>query len=95
MKKSIYFLGVLLIAAFCIAPLINLFMVPDASSYSAVLQNENTRKAALNTVIVSGLVGLSCLLIGLPLSWLLSRTDLKFKSHFRSWYCLPYASPNH
>lgn len=93
MKKTIYFLGVFLIAAFCIAPLINLFLVPDAGSYSSVLQNENTRKAAFNTILVSGLVGLSCLLIGLPLSWLLTRTDLKFKSHFRSWYCLPYAIP--
>lgn len=93
MKKGAYFFALLLVAAFCIAPLLNLFSVPDLESYSKVWQNENTIRAAVNTVMVSGIVGVCCLLIGLPLSWLLTRTDLKFKKYFRSLYCLPYAIP--
>lgn len=93
MKKGLYFFGLLLISAFCIAPLVNLFLVPGLNDYTSVLQNENTLKAAINTLMVSFVVGCCCLLIGLPLSWLLTRTDLKFKSYFRSLYCLPYAIP--
>lgn len=93
MKKGIYFFGLLLILVFCLAPLVNLFIVPNLSDYSSVLQNQNTLKAAVNTLLVSGLVGCCCLLIGLPLSWLLTRTDLKYKNKFRSLYCLPYAIP--
>lgn len=93
MKKGFYALGLLLILAFCVAPLVYLFWIPTAAEYSIVFHNDNTVKAAINTFLVSGAVGLCCLLIGLPLSWLLTRTDLKFKKYFRSWYCLPYAIP--
>lgn len=93
MKKLSYALGLLLIVVFCVAPLLYLFWVPQASNYRDVFSNDNTIKAAANTFLVSAAVGLCCLLIGLPLSWLLTRTDLKFKKYFRSWYCLPYAIP--
>ncbi|MGE0633238.1 MAG: ABC transporter permease [Pseudobdellovibrionaceae bacterium] len=93
MKKGIYLSGLLLVLIFCLGPLGNLFLIPDGPDYSNVFQNENTLKAAVNTFLVSAAVGLCCLLIGLPLSWLLTRTDLKFRTHFRSWYCLPYAIP--
>ena len=93
MKKLFYGLGLLFIVGFCIAPLGYLFLVPEFADYSHVWQNENTIKAAWNTLLVSSAVGTCCLLIGLPLSWLLTRTDLKFKKYFRSWYCLPYAIP--
>lgn len=93
MKKFFYALGLLIIAAFFVAPLLNLFAIPGAADYQSVLQNENTLKAAQNTLLVSASVGLLCLLLGLPLSWLLTRTDLPLKTHFRSGFCLPYAIP--
>ncbi len=93
MKKFSYAFGLLLILTFCVAPLLYLFSVPEASNYAEVFKNDNTVKAAVNTFLVSAAVGFCCLLMGLPLSWLLTRTDLKFKKYFRSWYCLPYAIP--
>ena len=93
MKKGAYFFSLLLIACFCVAPLIKLFLVPNLADYSSVWNNPNTIKAAINTFLVSSVVGVCCLLIGLPLSWLLTRTDLRFKKYFRSLYCLPYAIP--
>lgn len=93
MKKIVYALGLLIIAALFVTPLIYLFSIPNWPDYVAVLQSENTLKAAKNTLLVSGCVGLLCLILGLPLSWLLTRTDLPLKANFRSWFCLPYAIP--
>lgn len=93
MKKSFYIFGLLIIAALFVIPLLHLFSIPNWADYSSVLQSENTLKAAKNTLLVSGCVGLLCLILGLPLSWLLTRTDLPLKSNFRSWFCLPYAIP--
>lgn len=76
-----------------IAPLANLFLLPKASDFISVLKNENTAKAIKNTVLVSGAVGFLCLILGIPLSWILTRTDLPMKKLFRSWFCLPYAIP--
>lgn len=93
MKKFFYFLGLLIVVALFIAPLLNLFRLPSVADYQSVLFNENTLKAAQNTLLVSACTGLLCLVFGLPLSWLLTRTDLPIKNNFRSWFCLPYAIP--
>ncbi len=31
--------------------------------------------------------------IGVPVAWVMTRTDFPLKKHFRSWFCLPYAIP--
>lgn len=93
MKKVFYILGLVLIACFFIAPQAYLFLIPTLKDYSSVLSNENTLKAIKNTILVSGSVGLLCLILGIPLSWILTRTDLPMKKNFRSWFCLPYAIP--
>ncbi|MEA9356001.1 iron ABC transporter permease [Bacteriovorax sp. PP10] len=93
MKKVFYILGLILIACFFIAPQAYLFLIPKLKDYTSVLSNENTLKAIKNTILVSGSVGLLCLILGIPLSWILTRTDLPMKKNFRSWFCLPYAIP--
>jgi iron(III) transport system permease protein len=93
MKKSFYVLALILVAAFFIAPLLYLFSVPQAADYLAVLASSNTLKAAQNTLLVASSTGIFCLLLGIPLSWLLTRSDLPFKNIFRSGFCLPYAIP--
>lgn len=93
MKKVFYILGLLIVAILFIAPEARLFLQPKLSDFISILQNENTLKAIKNTVLVSGSVGLLCLLLGIPLSWILTRTDLPMKKNFRSWFCLPYAIP--
>lgn len=93
MKKLFYILGLILIACFFIAPQVHLFLMPRIQDYLAVFHSENTLKAIKNTILVSGSVGLLCLILGIPLSWVLTRTDLPMKKNFRSWFCLPYAIP--
>lgn len=93
MKKIFYVSCLIIIGAFFIAPLGNLFFVPQLADLLRVLQNENTVKAAQNTFLVSTTVSIFCLLLGLPLAWLLTRTDLPFKNQLRSLFCLPYAIP--
>jgi iron(III) transport system permease protein len=93
MKKIFYIAGLIIIACFFIAPQVHLFLMPRLQDFTAVLKNENTLKAIKNTLLVSGSVGLLCLLLGIPLSWILTRTDLPMKKNFRSWFCLPYAIP--
>ncbi len=93
MKKAFYILCLIIVIGLFIAPLGYLFFVPSLSDLFAVLQNENTLKAAKNTLVVSTLVSIFCLLLGLPLAWLITRTDLPFKNKWRSLFCLPYAIP--
>ncbi len=93
MKKLVYLVCGFLIILFFIAPQLYLFLIPKSEDFSLVLSNENTLKAVKNTLLVSGTVSLCCLLLGLPLSWILTRTDLPFKNNFRSWFCLPYTVP--
>lgn len=93
MKKFFYILCCALIGLFFIAPQLYLFFIPGLQDFIAVLKNDNTFKAVQNTALVSVTVALSCLALGLPLAWLLTRTDLPWKNHFRSWFCLPYTIP--
>lgn len=93
MKKLFYFLSLVFIFCFFIAPAAKLFSIPTTSDIVSVLSNESTLKAIINTLLVSTTVGLVCLLIGIPLSWLLTRTDLPFKKTLRSLFCIPYAIP--
>ena len=93
MKKSSYFILLVLIILFFAAPQIYLYFVPTLEDLKNVVANENTIKAAKNTLIVSGLVGVFCLALGLPLAWLLTRTDLPGKNKWRSLFCMPYTIP--
>ena len=93
MKKIIYtFLFAIVIGLF-LAPFVYLFSIPDLVSFQKVWLHANTFKAIQNTFIVSMSVGMICTVLGLPLAWILTRTDLKYKSILRSWFCLPYAIP--
>lgn len=93
LKKIIYGICLVLLAALFLSPQVYLYLVPKLSDFQSVLANDNTIKAVKNTFIVSIAVGVLCLAIGLPLAWLLTRTNLPFKKFFRSGFCLPYAIP--
>lgn len=93
MKKVIYILIAFVILVFFIAPQISLFLVPDLSDFQSVLNHDNTLKALKNTLLVSSVVSLCCLILGIPLAWVLTRTNLPMKDNLRTWFCLPYAVP--
>jgi len=93
MRRSIYLAGWLIVLALFIAPLAYLVSVPNLSHFSDILNNSNQIKAIQNTILVSLAVGICCVVIGVPLAWLLTRTTLPCKDKFRTWFCLPYAIP--
>jgi iron(III) transport system permease protein len=74
-----------------------LFSGPDDSftwsSFQTIFANESTYKAILNTLWISTLSAISSALLAVPLSWLLTRTDLPLTKSLRSFFCLPYAIP--
>ncbi|WP_409477213.1 ABC transporter permease [Pseudobdellovibrio sp. HCB154] len=92
-KKIVYGICLVLLAALFLSPQVYLYLIPKLADFQSVLTNENTIKAVKNTLIVSFAVGVLCLALGLPLAWLLTRTNLPFKKFFRSGFCLPYAIP--
>ncbi len=93
MKKIIYIFLFAIVIGFFLAPFVYLFSIPDLASFEKVWLHANTLKAIENTFIVAISVGILCTILGLPLAWILTRTDLKYKSTLRSWFCLPYAIP--
>jgi iron(III) transport system permease protein len=93
MRRFLYLAGWLTLALLFLAPLAALFARPQLEHYALIFANENTLKAILNTLFVAFTVAGLCALIGVPLAWLLTRTDLPMKTRLRSWFCLPYAIP--
>ena len=93
LKKIVYVLCLALLAALFLSPQVYLYLIPKLADYNSVLINENTIKAIKNTLAVSLTVAICCLLLGIPLAWILTRTNLPFKNFFRSGFCLPYAIP--
>lgn len=102
MKKIVLTVAVLILLLLCVYPLgILLFKVlysgPNETftlkPFNQIIHSAATLKAIRNTFFVSLSVSVLCSFIGVPLAWLLARTDFPFKRKFRSWLCLPYAIP--
>lgn len=92
-KKTVYGLCLVFIALLFLSPQAYLYLIPKLGDFKSVLANENTILAIKNTFIISFAVAVCCLALGLPLAWLLTRTQLPFKNFFRSGFCLPYVIP--
>lgn len=99
-QKWMVALTVLGLFAVCVYPFAVLFtkiLFPSGAFSTEViietLRNPTALKAFYNTVLVSLSVGVLSLLIGVPLGWLIGRTDLPLQGRLRSWFCLPYAVP--
>lgn len=61
--------------------------------FAEIFAAPSTLIAVKNTLLVSSLVTISCLFAGVPLAWLLARTDFPYSRRFRSLLCLPFAIP--
>ncbi len=102
MKKAILGLSIFLLLAMCVYPFAVLFFKviysgPDGTlsfdAFKNVLTSGTILTAIKNTALVSTAVSLLSCAVGIPLAWLLSRTDFPWNRRFRSWLCLPYAIP--
>jgi iron(III) transport system permease protein len=92
MKKLHYLVFIVLLVVF-IGPFVYLGTHIKLVSMVALWQHNLTFVAIKNTLILSFTVATVCLLIGFPLAWLVSRTDLPLKHRFKSWLALPYIIP--
>jgi iron(III) transport system permease protein len=62
-------------------------------SLQRVLNNSLTKKAMLNTLLVSILTSIFSVVFATPLAWVLSRVDIKFSKTWTTLFSLPYAIP--
>lgn len=65
----------------------------DFAIYKRAFTNQMTIRSFWNTIIVCGLTVLISTVVAVPLAWLMTRTNLKFKGFWRTLFCLPYAIP--
>lgn len=93
MQRFFYLFGWALIGVLFVAPLAYLVLQAEPQSYALVFENQNTLKAIWNTIAVSFSVAVVCLLLGLPLAWILTRTNVRWKNGWRNLFTLPYAIP--
>lgn len=66
---------------------------PDLSHYRTALDDPANRQALWNTVTISLATVVVSLLVGLPLAWLVARTDLPARGRLRALLLLPYVVP--
>lgn len=92
--------GLLLLFVFCLYPfLVLLYKVifPEGEFslhfFSEVIKSPSTLMALGNTVWVTLGTSIMSVLLALPLSWILTRTNIPMGHKWRSWFCLPYAIP--
>lgn len=100
MKKAAYFILFALLFLLCVYPFLFIgysFSFQngafDYAIYKRAFTNPMTIRSFRNTMIVCGSTVLFSTLISLPLAWLFTRTNLKFKNFWRTIFCLPYAVP--
>ncbi len=58
-----------------------------------MLTSQSALRAIKNTLLISSLVTLLSWFLGVPLAWLLTRTNFPKPKAFKSWLCLAYAIP--
>lgn len=102
MKKIVLGISIFILLLLCVYPFGVLFTKiifsgPNETftlkAFDQVLHSATTLKAIKNTFLVSLSVTILSCFMGVPLAWLLSRTDFPGKHHFKSWLCLAYAIP--
>lgn len=99
-KKTILGAGILLLFVLCVYPFATLLwkiLFPQGEFtfkyFSKVIESKSTIVALKNTLWVSIGTCFMSTFIALPLSWLLTRTNIPMMAKWRSWFCLPYAIP--
>jgi len=99
-KRTILGVGILLLFVFCVYPFTTLLwkiLFPGGQFsfkfFEKVISSKSTLVALKNTLWVSLGTCFMSTFIALPLSWLLTRTNIPFMNKWRSWFCLPYAIP--
>lgn len=95
-------ISVIFLLLLCLYPFLTLFGkisfpmpagVFNPKYFLELFDNKTTMLAIKNTVIISLGTAVLSTIMALPLSWLLTRTNIPGAKKLRSWFCLPYAIP--
>lgn len=103
-NSSVIILGVsvIFLLLICLYPFLTLFGkisfpmpegVFDLKYFTKIFDNKTTLLALKNTIVISVGTALLSTVMALPLSWILTRTNVPGAKKLRSWFCLPYAIP--
>lgn len=103
-KKNKYFLLLISLGCFiaCLYPYIRLaentlsLNLEDKGllfSLQRVLNNSLTKKAIINTFLISLLTSVFSVIFATPLAWVLSRVEIRFSKKWTTLFSLPYAIP--
>ena len=101
-QKLILTVSALILVILCLYPFLVLFgkitfPAPlfefDLKYYFKVFESKSTLLALKNTVFISLGTAMVSTILALPLSWVLTRTNLANAGKWRSLFCLPYAIP--
>lgn len=96
-KILILLLASLFILYFCAFPLFILVfesVLPGhIGNYHLIFTSKTYWSSLFNTFTLCALTTILTLVIGLPLAWLLHKTDLPYKGLFRSLFTIPYIIP--
>ena len=100
LSKGVYLLltsVTFFVVAISFTPFVSLFkqvlLVLNQGMIQKVFDSSSTVMAIKSTIIVSILTVIFSTLIAIPLSWLFSRSDLKGRQRWKTFFCLPYAIP--
>ena len=102
MKYSLLFAAVIILGLLVIYPvwLLFQFSIVDpqggltAKNYVEVLQREDLFKALMNSLLLGVTVPLGCLLLGLPMAWMVSRTNMPGKLFVRAFAGIAFVIPS-
>lgn len=104
LQRTLLAFGLLILGVIGLYPFIPLFLKtlfpPPTGEFAGkifidVLTQDATLMALKNSLIIGISVSFVGLIFSLPLAWLLTRTDLKGRSRWRTLFSLPYAIPSY
>jgi iron(III) transport system permease protein len=100
MKKLGLYLLLIFLFALCVYPFLFMgysFSFENGSFDWGIYKRAFTSQMAIrsfwNTLFICGTTVIISTLISIPLAWLFTRTNLKFRGFWRTVFCLPYAIP--
>lgn len=100
MKKLGLYLLLIFLFVFCVYPFIFLWQSFsfengkfDYAIFYRAFTNPMTIRSFWNTLVVCGSTVLMGTFLSVPIAWLFTRTNLKFRGFWRTTFCLPYAIP--
>jgi len=102
MKYSLLIAAVIILGLLVVYPIWLLFQFSivdpkgglTAANYIEVTQRKDLFNALLNTLLLGVLVPLGCLLLGLPMAWMVSRTNMPGKLFVRAFAGIAFVIPS-